>query len=44
MIYQIDLGSEGEINAVKWKKNNKIYALKKCKIHHIYYLLLCFIF
>ena len=25
-------GAEGTINAVRWKKNNKIYILKKCEI------------
>ena len=32
IINQIGYGSEGEIYAVKWKKNNKKYALKKCQI------------
>ena len=29
---EIGHGAEGIITAVKWKKNNKIYALKKCEI------------
>ena len=32
IINQIGSGSEGIIYAVKWKKNNKKYALKKCNI------------
>jgi hypothetical protein len=29
---QIGQGGEGTITAVKWKKNDKIYAIKKCEI------------
>ena len=32
VINQIGQGSEGAIYTVKWKKNNKKYALKKCNI------------
>ena len=32
ILNQIGHGAEGIINAVKWIKNDKIYALKKCEI------------
>ena len=32
VVNQIGNGSEGSIHVVKWKKNNKNYALKKCEI------------
>ena len=32
VVSQIGNGSEGSIHIVKWKKNNKDYALKKCEI------------
>lgn len=34
ILRQIGEGSEGSINAVKWKKNNKTYVLKKSEIIH----------